>query len=154
MPRRHRPYFDWRIYWLYPLVVMLPVSAAYAVVTYGVSGAGVWLVPLVTVCFTALLWSLAREGLYTDRTGVCVKGLIRSVSLRWDEIERVDDGLERGGSKSVRFHTTDGRVVTTCVQLRAAAIDPYAPMLVQHRYQQLIERLRDMHRSAIGRRPA
>ncbi len=155
MPRWKRPYRDWRVFVLYPMVIVLATFATYAAVTSGLPWRSRWILPLAAAVFGSLLWRAAREGIYVSADGVRVQKLILRTTVRWGEISKVESGGNRAGfGPTICLHTTDGRVVSSTVQPMNAVTDGQAPMLPERTYLGLVDRLCELHRLAAAGHPA
>lgn len=155
MSRWKRPYRDWRVFALYPMVIVLAALAVYGTATSGLPSRSRWILPLVAAVFGILLWRAAREGIYVSADGVRVQRLILSTTVRWAEIRSIEPGGNRVGyGPTICLHTVDGRVVKSTVQPSNAVTDNLAPMLPERTYLELVDRLRELHRLATANGPA
>jgi hypothetical protein len=143
-----RIYLDWRLFLIYPVVVLLPSSFLYSFAT-GPRSLAVWqdlLVSFLVLTTTLLMWRVAGEGIYTNDQGVRIQHLIRRRELDWTDVVRVYDARPAG---VIAFRTANGQTILSPVQWMGA-VDGKSiePMLRRAAYDRLIERLNEQHAKA------
>jgi hypothetical protein len=140
---RRRPYWDLRLWVIYPTMVF----TAFALITFLVAYAPTWPeegVPVLAVggAVFVLLWAVSRQGLYVTARGVRIQGIARATTIEWSKIAAVDDGLTRHRSSGViGLLLVDGTYQSTGIQRSDAVLDRYGPFVRKRQYEGLVDKL-------------
>ncbi|WP_306210535.1 PH domain-containing protein [Actinoplanes sp. RD1] len=119
---------------------------------FGISGAGLHVLAMVTAAVWVVAgWRILEMGVYVRPAGLQIRGLLRSRTLRWDEIAHVRlhrhtnkiGRFEIEGGLTVLIERRDGSYVNT--ELFAQGIDFHRR---PHVFREVYHELRDRHLAA------
>ena len=130
----------------YPLLVAMPAVLVYTAFTGWPPGHYAWLMPLTLGLAAAGLWRIALVGVLLHGDQIKVRTMLRTRTLRWDEVAEVADGTDVGGELELAFVLKSGERVSTLVT--AITHGGHEVYLTRRQFTRLVTRLRERSTAA------